>query len=198
MEVNSLKSILRWKSEVDGIFSIKDLEVCLDKSSEATFFRAVNKLVDGGDLVKIKRGLYSTTDAKLSTISSRIYPDSYISTGTILAKDAIIGSVPSLKVQAIRKGKPKIFRTKLGTIEFLSISPKLFFGYERRENCNWATPEKAFLDTCYFYYKRKRFFFDPIEDVNMQLLDFKVIGHYLERYDKRFVSYFKKIWLENE
>ena len=195
---NEFKKIQQWGKELDGVFTDKDLEVAFKDRSRSALYRMIERLISDGDMIKIKRGMYATQKAKLSTLSSRIYPESYISTGTVLAQNTIIGSIPARKIQAVKKGAPKIFKTEIGTIEYLSISPKLFFGYERRENYNWAIPEKAFLDTCYFYYKRKRFFFDPLEDVNMQLLDFKVIDSYLERYDKRFVSYFKKIWLENE
>jgi hypothetical protein len=193
---NAFKEIKRWESELDGIFTDKDLEVAFKDRSRSALYRIIEKLLSEGDLIKIKRGIYVTQKAKLSSLSNRIYPDSYISTGTVLAQNTIIGSIPAKKIQAIKKGSSRIFKTDIGTIEYLSMSSKLFFGYERKENCNWATPEKAFLDTCYFYYKRKSFFFDPIEDINMQLLDFVLIDDYLKRYDKRFISYFKKTWLQ--
>lgn len=115
-------------------------------------------------LDKDKKSIYATPTATLETISSRIEPKSYISTGTVLAKKAIIGFVPALKVQAVKLGRPRIYKCKTGIIEHLSISPKLFFGFSAKNGKLVATPEKAFLDVCYFYFKGKRFSFEAMSD----------------------------------
>ncbi len=181
--------------ELDGVFTIRDLEVILNEKSGATFYRAIEKLVSTRKLIKVSRGIYVTKEATLFAISSRIYPQSYISTGAALAKKSIIGSVPARKIQAIKIGKPRKFQSVIGTIEYLSINPKLYFGFEKKGITNWASPEKALLDVFYYYYKGKRFSFDPFSDVNHEDLNFKVINRFLLKYDKRFVTYFKQNFL---
>lgn len=194
MEMDQYNAVQRWAKELDGVFCLADLKVVLDERADATLFRKLAKLVEAGALIKITRGFYATPTASLVTICSRIEPESYISTGTVLAQKALIGSIPARKVQAVKIGRPRIYQSELGTIEHLSIDPKLYFGFASLNGIRFATPEKAFLDVCYYYYKGKRFSFDPASDINLQGLDFNLVSSYLEKYDKRFVTFFNRIW----
>ena len=81
--------------------------------------------------------------------------------GTVLARTAIIGSIPARRVQAVKMGRPRTYRCELGTIEHLSITPRLYFGFGSIAGDLVASPEKAFLDVCYFTYRGRRFSFDP-------------------------------------
>lgn len=192
MSIEGYKAILKFSKDLEGVFTLPDLKVILDEQTEVTLFRAVRKLVESGDLIKIKRGFYATPDASLAEISCRIEPTSYISTGTVLAKNAIIGSIPARRLQAIKTGRPRTYKCQLGTIEHLSIAPHLYFGFNNINGKNIATKEKAFLDVCYYYYKGKNFSFDPATDINQADMDMQVVNAYLKKYDKQFVSFFKK------
>jgi len=196
MEIVDYNKFKKLSKDLNGIFTLRDLEVLLGKNSKTSFYKELNYFLDIKELIKIKRSLYVTKDASLYNIANRINPESYVSTGSVLAKNLIIGSVPKMKVQAIIVGRPKIFTSELGTIEFLSIKKSLFFGYNKKDSIFWATPEKAFLDSCYFYYKGKNFSFNLVDDVNFEILNFSLIKKYLKKYDKRFISYFNKRWNE--
>ena len=128
MDVAKYRAIEKWANELDGVFTVADLKVALAGSAAATLYRVLAEMVQGGDLIKVKRGIYATPDAALTTISSRIEPKTYLSTGTVLARTAIIGSIPARRVQAVKTGRPRTYRCELGTIEHLSISPRLYFG----------------------------------------------------------------------
>ena len=179
---------------MDGVFTLADLKVVLNEDAPASFFRKLASLVASGLLVKVKRGIYAVPDASLSIVSSRIDSQSYVSTGTVLAQKAIISSVPGRRLQAVKTGRSRFYNCELGTIEHLGIDPALFFGFIPVDGVLVATPEKAFLDVCYFYHRGRRFSFGPASDVNTQDLDFKIITDYLERYDTRFVTFFDRIW----
>lgn len=194
MDINKYRSIQKWAGELDGVFTMPDLKVALDERADATLYRTLTELTRTGILVKVKRGLYATPEASLATLSSRIDPKSYISTGTVLARTAAIGSVPARKVQAVKVGRPRLYRCELGIIEHLSICPRLYFGFSSVDGRLVASPEKAFLDVCYFTYKGRRFSFDPGTDVILTDLDFEVINRYLDAYDTRFVSFFNRTW----
>lgn len=194
MDIDKYKAIAKWATELDGVFTIADLKVALDENADPTLYRAVAEMVKNGTLIKVKRGIYATPEASLTTISSRIAPTSYISTGTVLARRAIIGSIPARRVQAVKVGRPRVYRCELGTIEHLSISPHLYFGFTAESGELVATPEKAFLDVCYFTYRGHRFSFDPGTDINLSALDFDVIERDLNAYDTRFVSFFNRHW----
>ncbi len=96
--------------------------------------------------------------------------------------------------QAVKVGRPRTYRCALGTIEHLSISPRLYFGFNPVAGELVASPEKAFLDVCYFTYRGHPFSFDPDTDINLGGLDFNTIDRYLQSYDARFVSFFNRTW----
>ena len=194
MKANDVKNIEKWASELDGVMTMPDLKVVFGGQSEAALFKKLESAVKDKVLLKVKRGIYALPGATLETISARINPDSYISTGTVLASKAIIGSVPARRLQAVKVGRPRVYECETGIIEHLSISPDLYFGFETVNGIKVATPEKAFLDVCYFYYKGREFSFDPESDVNTDGLSAKLISRYLGKYDRRFVSFFRRIW----
>ena len=195
MNIATYQELLRWAKELGNVFTIRDLQLIARKKSEVGVYRMINALIAEGTLLKIKRGVYATPEASLSAIAHRIYPKAYISTGTVLAKKAIVGSIPAKRLQAVRIGTPRTFKCALGTIEFLSINPKLYFGFVPKEGQLWATPEKAFLDACYYSYKGKRFSFDLSTDVNKDLLSRSTLNKFLTKYDPRFIAYVKEQFL---
>ena len=194
MDMKKYKAVTRWSEELNGVFTLADLKVALDENAEPTLYRTVAEMVSSGTLIKVKRGIYATPEASLTTISSRIEPNAYISTGTVLARKTLIGSIPARRVQAVKVGSPRTYRCELGTIEHLSICPHLYFGFSVEAGERIATPEKAFLDVCYFTYRGRRFSFDPDTDINLTGLDFDMIERYLKAYDTRFVSFFNRHW----
>lgn len=194
MNVIYYKELLRWVDDLDGVFTIADLRVMLDQKSDATFYRIVDDFLRHEILIKVKRGIYAMPDASLAVISSRIDPHAYISTGTVLAQKALIGSIPARKVQAVKTGCCRRYECPLGTIEHIGIHPALYFGFESQGGQLVATPEKAFLDVCYLHFKGRRFSFDPHSDVHFDELDRDRIHAYLARYDMRFKGFFERIW----
>lgn len=194
MRNDAYRIISRFAEDMDGVFATADLDVLLGRKTDISLYRAIARLVEQGDLIKVKRGLYAVPDASLSTISGRIDPTAYISTGTVLAKYAVIGSVPIGRVQAVKTGAPRSYKCTLGVIEHLSIKPDLFFGFDMVNGVRQATPEKAFLDVCYYTFKGKAFSFDPASDVNLESLNMQMVSEYLQHYESRFVSFYRKIW----
>ena len=194
MKADDVQRILQFGNEVDGVLAMSDLRVLFPSVGAAGLFKKLGAFVREGVLVKVKRGLYALPTASLAAVSQRIEPASYISTGTVLARDAIIGSIPARRIQAVKVGRPRTYRCDLGIVEHLSIKPDLFCGYEIRDGIRYATPEKAFLDVCYFLFKGHAFSFDPFGDVALDLLDAALMRSYLEAYDQRFRSFFSSQW----
>lgn len=193
MKAVDVKLIEQWASDLGGVYTMSDLKVLFGSQSEAALYKKLQLFIADGILVKVKRGVYARPDASLRTVCARIYPDSYVSFGGVLADSAIIGSVPGRRVQAVKTGSPRTFSCSLGTIEFLSIAPRLFFGFTRVNGIQCATPEKAFLDACYFTYKGRSFSFDIDMDVDRSRLDSALLASYLGNYDRRFLSFYRRI-----
>ena len=194
MNYREVNSLLDAAAAIDGVLTMSDIRILFNQFSNSAIFKKLAKLVADGVLIKVKAGVYALPAVSLEAISQRMEPQSYISTGTILAKALVIGSIPARRLQAVKVGRPRTYVCKLGTIEYLSIKEELFFGYDFRLGIKEASPEKAFLDTCYYYFKGRKFSFDLFEDVNLDRLNMDVIQEALERYDRRFINFFNTNW----
>jgi predicted transcriptional regulator of viral defense system len=194
MESRYIYLINKWSKSLDGVFTLSDLAVLFSETSRPNLFKIINKLINENILVSVKRGLYSVPGASLNVISNRICKSSYISMGSVLAENLVIGSVPVRRIQAVKVGPPRKYDFALGKIEHFSIADRLYFGYENKNGFNIALPEKAFLDACYFYYKGKRFSFDLDTDVDLEQMNRSLIQEFLSEYDKRFITFYKSRW----
>lgn len=194
MKLNDYFKLERWGEDLSHVFTLKDLKILFSSScTEAALFKKIERAIKDKVLIKIKRGMYATPDASLANISARIAPESYLSTGSILAEHLVIGSIPEKRVQAIKLGPSRIYKTELGTIEHLGIDKRYFFGFEEKQGIKKAEPEKAFLDACYFAWKGKSFSFDISSDIARERLQKSLLLEYVSRYDRRFQSFFYRV-----
>ena len=192
-----MKSILSISQKIQefsapqgGVFSLADLKSAIDPRNKASFYRILSQLSEAGIIKQFCRGVYVAQDFNLQVLSQRICPDSYISFGTVLARNLLIGSVPSLRLMAVKLGPSRIYEDTTYRIEHLGITKSLFMGYERINGVNIATPEKAFLDTLYYYQKGQKFSFDIYSDIDCDALDRGKVELYLNSYkNKKFVSF---------
>jgi hypothetical protein len=189
-----IESIQACAERLDGVFTLADLRVLFADRSEIALFKKLEAEVRQGALVKVKAGVYALPGASLPAVSQRLMPRSYVSMGTVLAEALAIGSVPARRVQAVKVGRPQVYRSAIGVVEHLSVKPDFFFGYEPRNGALMATPEKAFIDVCYFLFKGHSFSFDPVADVDLDVLDGGRIRDYLARYDSRFIRFVETGW----
>lgn len=194
MLAKDLQMIQDYADSVDGVLTLPDLRVLYANRGDQALYKKLAAFVREGILIKVKRGIYATPSASLDVVSARITPESYITAGTVLARAMLIGSIPGQRVQAAKTGRPRRYVCTLGTIEYLSLKPGLLFGFKAQNGVNYACPEKAFLDACYFFFKGRRFSFDLGEGVDTAALDEKLLCQYLQRYDRKFVSFFEKTW----
>jgi len=184
------QAIAVWASEFNGVFTVFDLRNLLAASSEVDLFRRIRRLESGGVLRRFCRGIYVTGTFSLEAVSCRINPESYISCGTILSRNMIIGSVPRYSVTAVKPGRNREYANDFGSVIQLGIDPRLIFGVEFKQGIRRADSEKAYLDTLYFYQKGRRFSFDVYSDVNTGLLDKKKVRRYLKAYrNPKFVRF---------
>jgi hypothetical protein len=186
--------IEKWAEEFGGVFTLGDLRALNGDLSEAGVYKRLERMIVRGELVKVKRGFYARPSASLAAISARIDPTAYVSTGTALSRHLRIGSIPARRLQAVKIGVPRIYSCPLGTIEHLSIAPRLFFGFSEENGIRMATPEKAWLDACYYAYKGRAFSFDLDTDVDRAGLDEALLSKYLAVFDPRFRAAYERLW----
>lgn len=188
----NLKDYQKFSDNLEGmdrVFTLPDFRILYPEDSEATRFRKLDALVSAGELIRIKNGIYARADADLRSVSQRIAPEAYLSMGTVLAEEGLIGSIPARRVWAVRPGKARNYVSALGVVEHVALSPSLCFGWEIQNGFRRATPEKAWLDAWYVVYKGRRLSFDPVEDVNWTSLDRARWEEMLNKFDPRFQSH---------
>ena len=55
MKTDLTERVLRIGEELDGVFTIKDLEIALNEKSGASFYRAIERLIARKKLIKVKK-----------------------------------------------------------------------------------------------------------------------------------------------
>jgi hypothetical protein len=192
--VNDYRLIEKWSPSMGGVFSLSDLKNVFDEKTPLLLHRRVRALVSIGTLIRFKREFYVTEDFKLEMLSQRLYPDSYISLGTVLARRMLIGSIPAKTVYAVKTGRKRTFNSPVGNLVYCGIAPHLIFGCEYENGLRYATAEKAFLDTLYFYLKGFHFSFNLFEDIAISLLDMRKVRDLLKRYkNPKFITFVKGV-----
>ncbi|MBF0106652.1 MAG: type IV toxin-antitoxin system AbiEi family antitoxin domain-containing protein [Deltaproteobacteria bacterium] len=186
-----MQIIEKFQEDTQGVFSVSDLKGMLPSKHLNSFYRRVVNLEKAGIIERFTRGIYVTTKGfNLSVVSQKIHPKSYISFESILAQHLIIGTVPKREVKAVKVGKKRDYKTLNGRVLHLGVTPCLFFGFETIKGLNFATKEKALLDTLYFYNKGMSFYFDIYSDIDLSVIDRDILIGYLAQYkNPRFVKF---------
>jgi hypothetical protein len=175
-----------------GVFSINDLRNLFNQTNDVLLHREIKNLEGENILVRFRKGFYVTKQYNPELLACRIYPESYISCGTVLAKQLIIGSIPSKTIYAVKIGRNKEFEGLGFRIHYFGIKPELLFEITFEDGIRYASAEKAFVDTLYFYQKGEKFSFDPFSDINISLLNREKIERILDHYSNpRFKSFVK-------
>ena len=184
------QKLLELSDSQGGVFSLADLKNLIASRSKAALYRILSELEASDILKQFCRGFYVTKNFNIQVLSQRICSDSYISFGSVLAKHLIIGSVPTYRIMAVKLGTTKKYSNAEYIIEQFQITEKLFMGFENIDGINIATPEKAFLDTLYFYQRGMKFSFDIYSDIDYGALNRKRIDEYLEVFtNKKYISF---------
>lgn len=184
------QSLQSFSASQGGVFSIAELKNLINPANKAVLYRTLNTLEEASIIRLFCRGFYVSGNFDIRVLSQRICADSYISFGSVLAKNLIVGSVPKYRIQAVKKGQSRVYQNSEYRIEHFGIKPELFTGYDNTDGVNTATAEKAFLDVLYYYQKGMKFSFDIYTDIDYNALDRQKIEQYLLLYkNKKFMAF---------
>ncbi len=173
-----------------GVFSKADLQTLLAEAHPAAFVRRVRSLEDSQILRRFCRGWYVREPFDLPTLSQRLAPESYVSFGTVLARELVIGTRPERQLIAAKVGRARTYRGLGFEIVHLRIAPHLDFGHSVTDGVKFADAEKAVLDVLYFHLRGRRYPFDIYSDIAFDRLDRRRLGEYLSRYrNPKFVTF---------
>ncbi|MFP4521718.1 MAG: hypothetical protein ACLFQK_06190 [Fibrobacterota bacterium] len=192
---SDIKKIYKWSPEMRGVFSLNDLRSIIKVFDSTILYRRIRSLEENGIIIRYIRRFYVTENFDMKTLAARIYgANSYVSLGSVLSEKLITGVLPAKNLYMVKTGKGRSFTNERGSLTFSGIKKELFFGYKKEKFWNEALPEKAFLDTLYFYQKGMRFPFDIYSDINISLINKGLVLKWLDKYrNPRFRGFVRKI-----
>lgn len=154
--------------------------------------------VKNGRLIKIKRGLYVTSDTTNPfTIANSLVSPSYISFETALAYYGLIPErVHLVKSATFKKNKTKSFKTPIGSFYFQDIYEKAYpYGIDTISidgiNISIASKEKAILDMLSVISPR-----ESVEEVKTLLFDdLRINEMFFDELDKNKIIELSKLYI---
>jgi hypothetical protein len=182
--------IQKYAVAMAGVFFIGDLCRLFGIENGVELYRRIRDLEEGGIVFRFSRGIYVTAGFHPETLAARIIEKSYLSLGTVLSKELMIGSVPAKAIYAVRIGKNRSYEGAGITVEYVGLAKPLYFGYRSDKGVRYASPEKALLDTLYFHLHGRSYSFDIYQDIDITRIDRHLVEQWLGKYrNPRFVSF---------
>jgi hypothetical protein len=192
-----------------GVLTTRDLEVLFMTSNRQLLKNRLRPYLEERILVRFCRGFYlvpkaTTPEAGLAALSQRICAHSIISLGTVLARARLIGTIPKNVVYAVKAGTSRTYENKdIGRIVHfgfggLKESSLVGFGYQFEDGICYAEPERALLDTLYFYQRGNKFFFNIYSDIAVDRIDRDTYLKYVDEYPNSRFRTFARSYLNEE
>lgn len=175
METLSITKIIRKLSGKSiPLFSLNELGGILEIDNRQSLYKRIDRLIKAEILDKLVKGKYYFTlhDVNDFTIANFLYQPSYISMQSALSFHSIMTGFP-YQITSISIKKPKSFVISEKDFVYSKITPKLFWGWEKKENFLIAKPEKALLD--YIYFASKGLANLDWEEIDTTALDKKLL-----------------------
>jgi hypothetical protein len=173
------------------IYTRSDLTHLLGTSQSATIAKRIEALLKKGYLHRAMNGYFFTKGARIEDLAQRIFTDGYLSLHGILNHHGMCGTKKSNHVDIITaRSRPKTIKTPIGTIHMHVQNKAQQFGYEFHHGFNMATPEKCFVDTCYFHQKCPSHQINLYSDLIISNLSISKINEILIPYkNKKFITF---------
>ncbi|MBU0578654.1 hypothetical protein KJ628_01590 [Patescibacteria group bacterium] len=189
--------IAKLQAENKPLFTLDDFARLFKVKNRNTLYKIIQRLEKRKVATHLKSGSYKLTSGLINPplsdfrLANFLYRPSYISLETALSLYGIITGF-SYAITSVSIKKTTSISLEGKEFSYSSISPKLFWGYEKITDHLIADPEKSLLDYFYFAYKGLR-------SNQLDEFDFSIIKKYkLKRYirdtkNNNLISFIKKI-----
>jgi predicted transcriptional regulator of viral defense system len=177
------ENLLKLGESVGGVLSLMELSSVFNESSRISLHSIINKFIKAGILKRYCREIYTLANFDSAVLSAKIRQNSYISLGTALAMHRLIGTESPFQIFCIVQTKAAEYKG-MPNISYYKLAKEFCFGFNpNKRGVLIADPEKAVLDTLYFYLHGKKFYFNIFGDINYSLPDKNKFFSYLKRYN---------------
>lgn len=209
VNANILVSLQSLALQQRGVLTTRDLEVLFMTSNRQTLRSRLRPYLEEKILIRFCRGFYlspkvAAPEAVLAALSQRICPHSIISLGTVLSRARLIGTSPKNVVYAVKAGTSRTYENKdVGRIIHfgfggLKESRLVGFGYTFEDGICYAEPERALLDTLYFYQRGNKFFFNIYSDIAVERINRDTYLKFVDEYPNSRFRAFARSYLDGE
>lgn len=200
VEADILFTLKALAGQQRGVLTTRDVEVLFGTSNRQLLRSRLAPFLKSHIILRFSRSFYilpgHPPEVILESLSQRLCPHSVISLGTILSRERLVGTFSKTTVHAVKAGKARTYtHAQLGTIIHFgfggpSAIDLVTQGREYKNGLCYAEPEKALLDTLYFYQRGHTFFFNIYSDISVKQMDKQKYLRYLEMYpNKRFHTF---------
>jgi len=175
-------NLQKFGGRVGGVFSLMELSSLFNETSKVALHGIINNFMDAGMLKRYCREVYTLAEFDSAVLSAKVRRSSYVSLASALAAHRLIGTESPFWVYCVVPTKAAEY-AGAPNISYYKLAGELCFGYEPNpRGFQIATPEKAVIDTLYFYLRGKKFYFNVFGDINYSLLDKGLFFEYLSCY----------------
>ncbi|MBU0576661.1 hypothetical protein KJ707_03840 [Patescibacteria group bacterium] len=155
------------------LFILNDFARLFKIKNRNTLYKIIQRLEKRKVITQLKNGSYRLSPGLINPplsdfrLANFLYHPSYISLETALSLYGIITGF-SYVITSVSIKKTASISIEGKEFSYSSISPKLFWGYEKTADYLIADPEKSLLDYLYFAYKGLR-------SIQLDEFDFSII-----------------------
>ena len=196
METYNTAEIINVLSEKNiSVFSAVDFARLFKIGRPDTVYKKLDRLTKKKIITRIIKGkyLFDLNPPDDFTLANFLYQPSYISLESALSFHGIITGFP-YTVTSVTPRKTRAYLISGKEYGYTHLSPKWFWGYEKKEAFLMAGPEKAILDYLYLAFKGLR----PavIDEFDLSIIDRIMLKDYLGKMaDQRFLRFTQRLKL---
>ncbi|MCL2101335.1 MAG: hypothetical protein FWH22_06440 [Fibromonadales bacterium] len=191
------ENLLKLGESVSGVLSLMELSSVFNESSKISLHGIINKFIKAGILKRYCREIYTLANFDYLVLAAKVRQDSCVSLGSALAMNRLIGTESPFQIFCVTQTKAAEYKG-MPNISYCKLAKELCFGFKANEKgVLIAKPEKAVLDTLYFYLRGKSFYFNIFSDINYALLNKNKYFAYLDRYNNpKFKTFAERCFYE--
>lgn len=177
---NNIEIIKTLQEKEISLFTLADFARLFSLDNQNTLYKKIQRLQKKGIIKKLIKGKYLFLMKKPGefSIANFLLNPSYISLESALSFYSIITGFP-YQITSVTIKKTKNYNIDQREYSYTQISPKLFWGYEKKENFLIADKEKSLLDYLYLSFKGLRTF--DLQDFDLSQINKKKLKLYYKR-----------------
>lgn len=155
--ISAIEAVKKIKASQLRLITPQQLAKLLDLTNQNTLYKLIQRLISYQLLKRISPGKYILFEADISDfeIANLLITNSYVSLESALSFYGILAQY-SYEITSVTVDKSSSTSLAGKSYTFSHISPKLYWGYQKKDQFLIAKPEKAVVDFAYLASKGLR------------------------------------------